>query len=116
MMASESRPRSASGLSWTVNWPRFNEAKPLVTPTVEPTVSTAGSASSTSTTRSCRADMAAKETLGSARVLPWISPVSSIGRKPFGAARHSITVPTAAPSVTTSISPRQRSAQPSVRA
>ena len=82
--ASDEIPRWASGLSWIVSWPRLREENPLETPTVEPTLAIAGSCNSTSTTCFCRADIALKEMSGEARVEPWISPVSSIGRKPLG--------------------------------
>ncbi len=99
-----------------MSWPRLSEANPLLTPTVEPTASTAGSASSTSTTRFCRASMAEKETEGSASVLPSSCPVSWVGRKPLGTSRYSRMVPTKQPSVTSSIVLRQRRAMARVRA
>ena len=77
-------PRSLSGFSDTVSWPRLMLDQPEVMPMVLPTLSTAGSASSTSTTRRCRSAMAAKLTSGLPTVLPDSSPVSWIGRKPLG--------------------------------
>ena len=109
-------PRSRSGFNCTVNWPRFSAENPELTPTVDPTVSTAGSDRIASTTRSCRADMAENETDGSATVLPWSSPVSWIGKKPFGISRYRKTVPIAQPSVSSSISRRHRNAESNVRA
>ena len=48
--SSDDRPRSASGFRLTVRLPRLIELQPFDTPTVEPTLATAGSLSITSTT------------------------------------------------------------------
>ena len=77
-------PRSDSGFRLTVRLPRLIELQPFDTPTVEPTLATAGSASTTSTTARWRSSIAWNETSGDASVEPIRMPVSCNGRKPFG--------------------------------
>ena len=84
MTWSADRPRSARGLRDTVSRPRFMLDQPEVMPMVLPTLATAGSASRTLTTRSCRSAMALKLMSGLAVVPPSIRPVSWDGKKPFG--------------------------------
>ena len=77
MIASAPTPwRSAIGFSPMVNCPRFSDAQPELTPMVEPTLATAGSRNSTSTTARCRSAIAAKLTSGPASVPPCSNPIS----------------------------------------
>ena len=89
---------------------------PAVPPMVDEMVATAGSRPNASTTASCRCRIAPNETSGLATVLPWIRPVSSVGRNPLGTTPYSQTVRPMVANVINSISLRQRSAQSSVRA
>ena len=115
MTSSLLRPRWASGLSWIVSWPRLRPLQPAVTPMVLPTLCTAGSASSTSTTRRSRSAMAANEMSGLAFVLASSRPVSWVGRKPLGTSRYSATVAASTARVIATISRRRRSAQARLR-
>ena len=110
------RWRSDGGFRLTVRLPRLIELQPFDTPTVEPTLATAGSASTTSTTARWRSSIAWNDTSGEASVEPISSPVSCKGRKPFGSTVYSRTVSTMVASVTSSMNTRCSSAQPSVTA
>ena len=112
--SSDDMPRSDSGFRLSVRLPRLIELQPFDTPTVEPTLATAGSASITSTTARCRSSIAWNETSGEASVEPIRMPVSCSGRKPFGSTVYSRTVSTMVASVTSSMNTRCSSAQPSV--
>ena len=114
--ASDEMPRSDSGFRLTKRVPRLIELQPLDTPTVEATVATAGSRSTTSTTSRCRSSIAWNDTSGEASVEPTRMPVSCSGRNPFGSTVYSRTVSTTVASVTSSMNTRCPSAQPRVRA
>ena len=104
-------PRSASGFRLMNMRPRLTEALKRPAPTEEPTPATAGSASTMSMARSCKAFMASKEMSVEAAVPPKISPVSSCGKKPFGTLMNSPTVSAMVAKNTISISARLSSAK-----
>ena len=60
---------------------------PEAAPMNDPSVSTAGSASTTLATLFCSADIASKEMSCAASVIPIINPVSCCGKNPFGTTR-----------------------------
>jgi hypothetical protein len=109
-------PRSDNGFRLNVRLPRLIELQPFDTPTCEPTLATAGSRNTTSTTARWRSAIAWNDTSGEAWVEPIRTPVSCSGRKPFGTTVYSRTVSTMVASVTSSMNTRCCSAQPSVTA
>ena len=85
------------------------------TPMNEERLATAGSARITRTSACCRSLIARKETSCVASAMPRITPVSWIGKNPFGMIRKSSTVATRVPTATISVSRWRASTQTSVR-
>ncbi len=100
--------RTSSGLR--VIWMRPELSVVLVpsTPMKEEMLSTAGSASTTSTSFCCNAAMAGKLTVCGASLMPRITPVSCTGKKPLGMTMNKSTVATKVEMVTSSVAKRWR--------
>jgi hypothetical protein len=82
--SSDDMCRSDNGFRLTVRLPRLIALQPFDTPTVDPTLATAGSRRITSTAARWRSSIAWNDTSGDARVEPIRMPVSCSGRNPFG--------------------------------
>ena len=85
------------------------------TPMNDVRLATAGSSSTTLASACCRSAIAANEIVCGASEMPWIAPVSWIGKKPFGITMYSTTVSTSVRIATTSVARCRSSTQFSMR-
>ena len=84
-------------------------------PMNDDTLSTAGSRNSTRTRACCRSAIAGNEIDCGPSDIPWMMPVSWIGKNPFGAIAYSATVSASVAAATRSVSVWCSSTQRSVR-
>ena len=70
---------------------------------VDATEATAGSASSTFAIACWLSSIASNEIEGDACVMPWMMPVSCVGKKPLGMVMYSSTVSTSVATATSSV-------------
>ena len=96
--------------------PEFTVAAALPPPTVDMTDITSGSRRMISASADWRATMASNEASSGPTVEPWICPISSDGKKPFGIAWKRIAVTTKVPTVIASMNRGRRTVRRNARA
>ena len=92
--------RSSSGLRSMVRREVARLGLMPSTPTKNATRATAGSASSTSESSFCRRAMAAKDVSCGNSAMPWMTPVSCVGKKPLGTRAYMATLSSRVPTAT----------------